>query len=219
MIQDSQKDANGFLGLPMVNKALNLTAIKKASSNVLTAQKKKFENTLELSKMVCEAHAWFTSAQGQALATEYGVKWTAEQFSLNVFGWQKSYFYKLVKVAKLDDSIVEEFTAQCDKLEADKKEPQRSVESLLKFAKAKESEPADGNGENEGEGEGEGEGANVEEKESVLLTLSYKREGKNVAFRIMSNGSVKTTNSPEELLEAIALIQATISAESGESAE
>ena len=214
---DSQKDANGFLGLPMVNKALNLTAIKKASSNVLTAQKKKFENTLELSKMVCEAHAWFTSAQGQALATEYGVKWTAEQFSLNVFGWQKSYFYKLVKVAKLDDSIVNEFTEQCDKLEADKKEPQRSVESLLKFAKAKESEPADGNGENEEEGEGEG--ANVEEKQSAILTLSFKREGKNVAFRIMSDGTVKTTNSPDELLEAIALIQATISSESGISNE
>ena len=213
---DSQKDANGFLGLPMVNKALNLTAIKKASSNVLTAQKKKFENTLELSKMVSEDHAWFMSAQGQALATEYGVKWTAEQFSLNVFGWQKSYFYKLVKVAKLDDSIVEEFTAQCDKLESEKKEPQRSVESLLKFAKAKESEPADGNGENEEGEEGE-EGANVEEKQSAILTLSFKREGKNVAFRIMSDGTVKTTNSPDELLEAIALIQATIQAESGES--
>ena len=215
MTQDSIKNAEGFLGLPMVNKALNLTAIKKASSNVVTAQKKKFETTLELSKMVLEAHAWFTSAQGQALAKEYEVKWTTEEFGLQVFGWQKSYFYKLCRVAKLEDSIVEEFTAQCDKLEADKKEPQRSVEGLLKFAKAKESEPADGNGEGEGE-EGEGEGAEVEEKESVLLTLSYKREGKNVAFRIMSNGSVKTTNSPEELLEAIALIQATISAESGE---
>jgi len=217
MTQETQKNEQGFLNLPFVNRALNLTAIKKASSNVLTAQKKKFENTLELSKMVCEAHMWFTSAQGQALASEYGIKWTAEQFSLNVFGWQKSYFYKLVKVAKLDDSIVEEFTAKCDQLEADKKEPQRSVESLLKFAKAKEGEPADGNGENE-EGESE-EGANVEEKQSAILTLSFKREGKNVAFRIMSDGSVKTTNSPEELLEAIALIQATISSESGESAE
>lgn len=212
MTQDTQKNENGFLNLPFVNKALNLTAIKKASSNVLTAQKKKFENTLELSKMVLEAHNWFNSAQGQALANEYSVKWTAEQFSLNVFGWQKSYFYKLVKVAKLEPSIIEEFTEQCDKLESDKKEPQRSVESLLKFAKAKDLEPADGNGENE-------EGTEVEEKESVLLTLSYKKEGKNVAFRIMSNGTVKTTNSPEELLEAIALIQATIRNESGESEE
>lgn len=213
MIQDSKKDANGFLGLPMVNKALNLTAIKKASSNVVTAQKKKFETTLELSKMVLEAHTWFNSAQGQALAAEYEVKWTAEQFSLNVFGWQKSYFYKLVKVAKLENEVIEEFTAKCDELEANHKEPQRSVESLLKFAKAKESEPADGNGENE---EGETESTEVEEKQTAILTLSYKKEGKNVAFRIMSDGTIKTTNSPDELLEAIALIQSTIAIESGE---
>jgi hypothetical protein len=213
MNQDSKKDEQGFLGLPIVNKALNLNAIKKASSNVVTAQKKKFETTLELSKMVLEAHAWFTSAQGQALASEYGVKWTTEQFGLQVFGWQKSYFYKLCRVAKLPNTIVEEFTAKCDQLEADNKEPQRSVESLLKFAKAKEEEPADGNGDPE---DGDSEGTEVAEKESVLLTLSYKKEGGNVAFRIMSNGTVKTTNSPEELLEAIALIQATIATETGE---
>ena len=192
---------SAFLSLPEVKRSLNLQAIntlRRADSN---AQKKKFENSLQLAKAVKESFNWFSSEEGKAKCNEEGISWSNEEFFQKVFGWQKSFSYKLLKVGKLDDTIVDKFNQKCAEVEARGEEAVRSIENLLKFAKVVE------NGEQEGgEGEGEGEGAEVETRSATIFTLAFKHPDKNISVRINESGEVKTTNSREEIMSAIAFL-------------
>jgi len=192
---------SAFLSLPEVKRSLNIQAIntlRRADSN---AQKKKFENSLQLAKAVKESFSWFSSEEGKAKCNEEGISWSNEEFFQKVFGWQKSFSYKLLKVGKLDDTIVEKFNEKCAEVEARGEEAVRSIENLLKFAKVVE------NGEQEGgEGEGEGEGAEVETRSATIFTMALKHPDKNISVRINDAGEVKTTNSREEIMSAIAFL-------------
>lgn len=185
-----------FLSLPQVKQALNLQEIRAVQRTIVNAKKKKFEQTLTLSKLVGSVVQWFGSEEGQRLCAEEGISWTNEQIGLKVFGWQKSFFYKVVKASKLKEEVIDTFKAKCDELEAQGEEPNRSLEGLLKFAKQVEN-PASGSGQDaQGEGEGEGEGtgeAQVETRPQVVLSLSYKVEGVNLSVKVDNRGSVKIT--------------------------
>ncbi len=191
-----------FLALAEVKQALNLQAIntlRRADSN---AQKKKFENSLQLAKAVKQSFNWFSSEEGKAKCNEEGISWSNEEFFQKVFGWQKSFSYKLLKVGKLEDTIVEKFNQKCIEVEARGEEAVRSIENLLKFAKAVEQ----GNeGGNEGEEGGEGE-AEVETRSATIFTLAFKHPDKNISVRINEAGEIKTTNSRDEIMSAIAFL-------------
>jgi hypothetical protein len=194
---------SAFLSLPQVKSALNLAEITRVQRGITNAQKQKFSSTMNLAKIAVSAVEWFASPEGQAIAQEEGISWTNEEIGAKVFGWQKSYFYKVLKAGKLDESIVSEFTAQCDEADRNGLNPDRSLAGLLKWTRAVDSNTAEG-GEGEGEeGEGETETA-VEIRPETILTFVYKPEsGKNVALRVNSNGDIKTTNSRQELADAI----------------
>jgi hypothetical protein len=57
-----------------------------------------------------------------------------------------------------------------------------------------------------GDAETTGEAAEVEIRTATILTFTYKSEGGNVAVRIDSEGNVKTTNTEEQIREAIAVL-------------
>jgi hypothetical protein len=190
-----------FLALAEVKQALNLQAIntlRRADSN---AQKKKFENSLQLAKAVKQSFNWFSSEEGKAKCNEEGISWSNEEFFQKVFGWQKSFSYKLLKVGKLDDAIVENFNQKCIEVEARGEEAVRSIENLLKFAKQVES-----GGEEGGQGEEGGEGAEVETRAQTIFTLAFKHPDGNISVRINESNEVKTTNSPDEIRSAIAFL-------------
>jgi hypothetical protein len=191
-----------FLALAEVKQALNLQAIntlRRADSN---AQKKKFENSLQLAKAVKQSFSWFSSEEGKAKCNEEGISWSNEEFFQKVFGWQKSFSYKLLKVGKLEDTIIEKFNQKCVEVEARGEEAVRSIENLLKFAKVVESGSEEG-----GEGEeGEGEGAEVETRSATIFTLAFKHPDGNISVRINESNEVKTTNSPDEIRSAIAFL-------------
>jgi len=192
-----------FLSLPQVKQGLNLSEIRSVQRTITNAKKKKFDNTIVLSKLVTTAVDWFGSPEGQRVCTDEGISWSNEEIGQKVFGWQKSFFYKVVKAGRLESTIIENFNAKCNEVEAQGDEPNRSLEGLLKFAKQVE---AGGGDESEG-GEGEGESeAQVETRVETILTFTYKSEGGNVSVRIDANGLVKTTNSDEQIREAIAVL-------------
>ena len=198
-----------FLNLPQVKQALNLSEIRAVQRTITNAKKKKFEQTLALSKLVTQAVAWFQSEEGKRACAEEGITWSNEEIGLKVFGWQKSFFYKVVKAGRLDLSVVETFKTKCDEAEAQGQEPNRSLEGLLKFAKQVETgSEASGQGQ-EAEGESENE-PQIETRVETILTFTYKSEGGNVSVRIDAEGNVKTTNSPEQIREAIAVLQFSI---------
>lgn len=206
---------SALLALPQVKAGLNINEIRRVRRSLTNAQKSKFTNTINLSKLVVKAHEWFTSDEGKAVFREEGVTWSNEEFGNKVFGWQKSYFYKVLKAGKLEQSVVDLFIAKCDEAEAAGQDPNRSLEGLLKFARAAaeaapaaaEAAPAEGSGEGDGEGSGEGEGggneAAVEVRVPTILTLAFKASelqlGRNVSIRVDVNGQVTTVNTEEEI--------------------
>ena len=188
-----------FLRLPEVSQALNLSEVRSIQRTIQNGQKKKFDQSVTLSKHVKYAFEWFNSESGKAKLSEEGICWTAEQFGQKVFGWQKSFFYKLVKVANVPNEVVETFKAKCDEVERNGEDPNRSVEGLLKFAKASEET-------NNGEEVEEGEGAEVETRSATIFTLTFKTPEGNISVRIDEAGQVKTTNSSEEIGGAISFL-------------
>ena len=194
-----------FLNLPQVKSGLNLQEIRSVQRTIVNAKKKKFEQTLALSKLVTKAVEWFQSEDGQRVCTEEGISWTNEEIGQKVFGWQKSFFYKVVKAGRLEESVVDTFKAKCDEAETRGEDPNRSLEGLLKFAKQVESGAQEGGQGEEGESE-----AQVETRIETILTFTYKGEGGNVSVRVDAEGNVKTTNSAEQIREAIAVLQFSI---------
>jgi hypothetical protein len=199
---------SSFLNLPQVKQALNLQEIRSVQRTITNAKKKKFEQTLALSKLVTAAVEWFASEDGQRVCSEEGISWTNEEIGQKVFGWQKSFFYKVVKAGKLQAEIIDTFKTKCDEAETRGEDPNRSLEGLLKFAKQVETgTQASGEGEEHEMGDPETTGeAQIETRVETILTFTYKSEGGNVSVRIDANGNVKTTNTDEQIREAIAVL-------------
>lgn len=189
---------SSFLAQTSVKDALRLTAYNQATRNELNGAKRLFEITMTKAHIVAEGSQWW-DAQGKATATEQGISWDKKEFYQKVYGCQGSYAAKLQKAAKLEDTKIAEFKSICDNLEAEGKKSKRSLAGLLAWVK-------DGTLPTSEAEEGESE---AEEGEAVttILTLSYKGGDKNVAVRIDSNGNMTTTNTAEQIRQAIALLE------------
>lgn len=194
-----------FLSAPIVKEKLNLTNIKHLRKQEMNAQKKKFSVSLEIAKMVKDGFEWFKSEEGKTAMSEHGLQWTISDFAEKVYGYKKSFMYRLVKVGELPTETIEAFNAECDRVEADGKTAERTIRGLLSYASQ---QPTDGEGEG-GDGEGEGgEGANVE-RAKAIITLAFKGESfglGNVSVRLNSDGTTKTTNTIDEIRTAISIL-------------
>lgn len=204
-----------FLRLPEVATALGLQEVRSVQRTITNAKKKKFEQTMALSALVLRGFEWFQSEAGQAKLREEGITWNTEEFAGKVFGWQKSYFYKVVKAAKVATEVVEEFKSKCDEAEREGQEPDRSLAGLLKYAKqVDEVAAAGGHGTDEDEtnedgGAGEG-GAQIETRAQTIFTMTLKHPDGNISVRITDAGEVKTTNTKEQIMEAVAFLLASV---------
>jgi hypothetical protein len=198
-----------FLSLPQVKQSLSLTEIRSTQRTIANGQKKKFEQTLQLSKLVVTAVNWFASEEGKTVCTEEGISWSNEEIGNKIFGWQKSFFYKVVKAGKLETAVIESFNTKCTEIESQGSEANRSLEGLLKFAKQVNAATTETT---EGEGEGEGEQTDIqpEIRANVIFSLSYKTESGNISVKIDENGVVKTNNTREQILQAIEFLNNSI---------
>lgn len=198
-----------FLNLPQVKSAINLSEIKRARRSIENAQKSKFNHTMGMANLVKSAVEWFESEDGKAVFAEEGIQWSKADFGLKVFGWQKSYFYKVVKVATLDERILAAFNTACDNLGS---EANRSLAGLLEFSRDIDLDSlehaADATEEQIAEAEeaaiAEAASAVQEERVETMFTMSWKNpEGRNVAIRVDANGQIITQNDSSEVSAAI----------------
>lgn len=164
-----------FLRRSEIASALRLQEVRTLQRTITNAKKKKFEQSLALSQHVAAAFAWFKSSDGQAKFREEGISWTAEDFGLKVFGWQKSFFYKMVKVAAVPAEVLEQYSAQAD---ASGEDAQRSVEELLSFAKAAD------------EGTNGG-GQEAQPRPQIVLSLVFNHPDGKITLKIDDAGQVK----------------------------
>ena len=114
---------------------LALRNTSQFSSVAPNAQRKKYENSLALSKLVVKTVDWLQSNEGSAWMSSQDLSWTNEDIAINVFGWQKSFFYKLLKVGKLKDEVLVSFNEYCENEDTEGQKLNRTIENLLKFAK------------------------------------------------------------------------------------
>ncbi len=199
-----------FLNLPTVKDALNLTEVKRTQKNINNAHKSKFNHTMKLTSLIKSAVEWFESEQGKDALREEGIEWNKEDFGKKVFGYQKSFFYKLIKVANLDERIVEAFNTKCDEIGTD---ANRSIAGLLDFSRNIDLDnlevSEDATEEEITEAENEAiESASVEqERINYLFVMTYKNpQGANLSVRIDEDGNVSGNNF-EEIANAITYLQ------------
>ena len=178
-----------FLTTANAIEGLKLRELRRLTTADLNATKKRFETSLQLSQIVADGFEWYKSTAGKATMANEGITWTAEEFALKVYGYQKSFFYKLVKAGTVETVKVEEYKEF---------EPNnRTIEGLLKFIKSSDSD-------------GGKDGEETAERASTVLTFTYKTDAGNVSVRVDSNGVVKTTNTSEQINQAIAFLISSI---------
>jgi hypothetical protein len=202
-----------FLNLPTVKSALNLTEVKRTQRSINNAHKSKFNHTMKLTALIKSAVEWFESDEGKDTLREEGIEWNKESFGKKVFGYQKSFFYKLIKVANLDARIVEAFNTKCDAIGTD---ANRSIAGLLDFSRdidlgnLEVSEDATEEEITEAENEAI-ESASVEQdRTNYLFVMTFKNpEGNNLSVRIDDQGNV-SGNNLEEIANAIQFLQNSI---------
>lgn len=103
------------------------------SINAPNAHKRKYYNSIILSKIVAQTVLWFKSSEGKEWMKSQNISWSNEQIGNKVFGWQKSFFYKLLKMGELSDQIFLAFDKHCDSFPDDKLN--RSIANLLMFSR------------------------------------------------------------------------------------
>jgi len=199
-----------FLNLPQVKDALNLTEVKRTQRNINNAHKSKFNHTMKLTALIKSAVEWFESEDGKDALREEGIEWNKEDFGKKVFGYQKSFFYKLIKVSNLDERIVDAFNRKCDEIGTD---ANRSIAGLLEFSRDIDLDnlevSEDATEEEITEAENEAiESASVEqERTNYLFVMTYKNpDGNNLSIRIDEDGNV-SGNNLEEVANAITFLQ------------
>ena len=178
-----------FLRIPEVATSLRLHDVQLIQRSITNAKKKKFEQSLALAEHVKHGFEWFKSAEGQAKFREEGITWTAEDFGSKVFGWQKSFFYKMLRVAQLPQEVVTAYTEQANE------SSQRSVEELLSYAKQVESNP-------------EGSGNEAQPRPQIVLSLTFNHPEGKTSLRINDAGEVKVTGN--HIQEAIQFLTSSI---------
>jgi hypothetical protein len=166
-----------FLMSSVVTSEINFATIFTAQANADNAQKAKFDKSIKLAEMVAKASAWYDKSETKAQLESNGIEWdNKETFFQRVFGWQKSFAYKMVKAGniKIDQGeVVTAFKRHCTAQENAGEGSNRSIAGLLKFAK------------------GDTETAS---RPKALATFSIAKDGlngeKGFSIRINNDGSI-----------------------------
>ena len=176
-----------------------MNKVKAVQSTLLNGDVKRFENSLILAGLIADAHKWVKDAEGQTFlkANALGM----EDFIKQVYGFQKSYYYRLLRANDVPKAVVDEFRAETLKAKATDLNAPLSIEALLAFHKESELESK---GESDGESEGESDGESKVGKAKAVFTLAFKVDGFTpVSIRIDAGGELKTTNKGAEIETAL----------------
>lgn len=202
-----------FLRQSAVRESLNLNEVSRVQRSINNAHKKKFEHTMKLSGLIKNAVSWFDSEAGKDALREAGIEWSKADFGKKVFGYQKSFFYKILKASNLDARILEAFNLKCDEIGID---ANRSIAGLLEFSRTIDLDSLehseDATEEEIAQAEQEViESASVEsERINYQFVMTYKNpQGNNLSVRIDDQGNV-SGNNLEEIANAIQFLQNSI---------
>jgi len=165
-------------------------------NDLMDSEKKTFDKQVKLAEKIFHTYEYFKSPECKQAMDYSGIVMTTEEFHKNVFGYNKSFFYDMVKVGKLrteSADTITKYKRECTQLESqDDKIAQRSIKGLLKFAKAVESD---------------GDEAEVESATSTIMTFSMKgdmfEDGKGVSIRLLADGKIAISGDSDKIPQGI----------------
>ena len=208
----------GLLGSDAVKEGLQLSKVKSLQKHIKNADRTKFQKQLKLANVMREAKEWFDKDETQLLFADQGIVWSADELADKVFECQKSWMYKCIKASNVAEDVVEIFERQCKHLQDSGEKVKISIESLNQFAKAYaedeyvnvadlqatddsvvEDTTADSVAEDTTEDA-------TETTSDTIFTMSFKTDSGNVSVRYSHSEGLVTTNSNDDILDAIAFL-------------
>jgi len=199
----------GLLALAGVQEGLQLTKVKSLQKSIKTAERTKFRKQLEMATLMRQGKEWFELPTTQILFSEQGIVWSADELADKVFECQKSWMYKCIKASNVAEDVVEIFERQCKHLQDSGEKVKISIESLNQFAKAytedEDVNVADLQATADSVVEDTTEDA-TETASDTIFTMSFKLQDRNVAVRYSLSDGLVTTNSNDDILDAIAFL-------------
>ena len=208
----------GLLGSDAVKEGLQLSKVKSLQKHIKNADRTKFQKQLKLANVMREAKEWFDKDETQLLFADQGIVWSADELADKVYECQKSWMYKCIKASNVAEDVVEIFERQCKHLQDSGEKVKISIESLNQFAKAyaededvnvadlqatddsvAEDTTADSVAEDTTEDA-------TETTSDTIFTLSFKTDSGNVSVRYSHSEGLVTTNSNDDILDAIAFL-------------
>jgi len=209
----------GLLGSDAVKDGLQLAKVKSLQKSIKTAERTKFRKQLEMATLMRQGKEWFDKPETQLLFADQGIVWSADELADKVFECQKSWMYKCIKASNVAEDVVEIFERQCKHLQDSGEKVKISIESLNQFAKAYAEDEdvsvadlqatADSVAEDTIDADSVVEDTTDDATETTsdtIFTMSFKLQDRNVAVRYSLSDGLVTTNSNDDILDAIAFL-------------
>ena len=209
----------GLLGSDAVKEGLQLSKVKSLQKHIKNADRTKFQKQLKLANVMRESKEWFDKDETQLLFADQGIVWSADELADKVFECQKSWMYKCIKASNVAEDVVEIFERQCKHLQDSGEKVKISIESLNQFAKAYAEDEyvnvADLQATDDSVVEDTIDADSVAEDTTedatettsdTIFTMSFKTDSGNVSVRYSHSEGLVTTNSNDDILDAIAFL-------------
>jgi hypothetical protein len=208
----------GLLGSDAVKEGLQLSKVKSLQKHIKNADRTKFQKQLKLANVMRESKEWFDKDETQLLFADQGIVWSADELADKVFECQKSWMYKCIKASNVAEDVVEIFERQCKHLQDSGEKVKISIESLNQFAKAyaedeyvnvADLQATDDSVVEDTTADSVAEDTTEDATESTsdtIFTLSFKTDSGNVSVRYSHSEGLVTTNSNDDILDAIAFL-------------
>ena len=170
---------------------------KALNGTLNSLNRDKFETSLNLAALVGQ----IDDIIGKEEFATVGAK-TKKEAIRPLFGFVYAWYARLVQVSGLKADDIKMYNLVCDEAEAEEGHVNRSIDGLLSWIKKGGSaENPIGLNEKDLEAEAEKESAKVQ----TSITFAFKGADGNIALNVDEEGKVTTTNTLEEIREALAL--------------
>ncbi|QDP61251.1 MAG: hypothetical protein Unbinned1524contig1000_8 [Prokaryotic dsDNA virus sp.] len=168
-----------------ISRGLQISQITDLQTIIDESNSTKFDTSVKMSKLVLKSFKYFKSDRCKEVFEEEGISWSVEDFSQKIFGWNKSFFYKMVKIGNTPTTTINKFNREVNRLKEEGTPIVRSVENCLKFVKELNTE-------------GNGEETPMTPRTETTLSVKMKFDISSKSFKIV-NGEFKTDMTNDEV--------------------
>ena len=203
---------NGMFNAKQTKNALQLGKVTQLNNAVMNAEKQRFLNSCELGALLFKTseafNDLFKAYKNKAKDEKLPKDEIADKsvFIEACYGFQKAWYYKLVKVGEIPSEMVSEYLELCEKTKGAK----ITIENLLVWAKAKnnpEIEDSEISVDSEGIADLKAVTNEDRAKKTYLVNLSingdFLESKQGIALKIGEGLTLETTNNLNDILKAL----------------